>query len=204
MGILRDWFGPSRGETWRQLAAEIGGQHVEGGFWKGDKVHARVGQWVVTLDTFTESCGESQQTYTRLRAPYVNKDGFRFCIYREGVFSGIGRWFGMQDVEIGDARFDRDFVIQGNNESQVRRMFADVEVRQLLDAQPRVHFAVRDDEGWFGADFPDGVDELYFRAPGILRDVERLKGLYALFAAVLQRLCEIGAAYQTPPGVDLR
>ncbi len=203
MGFLRDLFGPSRGEIWRQLAAEIGGQYVEGGFWKGDKVQARVGQWVVTLDTFTESSGETHNTYTRLRAPYVNKDGFRFCVYREGFFSRIGRMLGMQDIEIGDGRFDADFVVQGNNESQLRRLFADVEVRGFLHAQPSVHFEVRDDEGWFGADFPEGVDELYFRASGTIRDIERLKDLYALFTAVLDRLCVIGSAYQTPPGVEL-
>ena len=37
MGILRDLFGPSREEIWRQLSAEIGADYVAGGFWKGDK-----------------------------------------------------------------------------------------------------------------------------------------------------------------------
>ncbi len=92
MGILRNMFGPSKAEMWQQLAMDIGGQYVDGGFWKGDKVQARVGEWTVTLDSYTESSGDTQETYTRLRAPYVNKDGFRFSIHREGLFSGIGRW----------------------------------------------------------------------------------------------------------------
>ena len=63
------WFGPSKEEVWRQLSQEIGAEFVEGGFWKGSKVQAHVGAWTVTLDTYTESSGESHVTYTRMRAP---------------------------------------------------------------------------------------------------------------------------------------
>jgi hypothetical protein len=62
-------FGPSREETWRQLSAAIGADYVAGGFWKGDKVVARHGQWTITLDTYTESTGDTSYTYTRMRCP---------------------------------------------------------------------------------------------------------------------------------------
>ena len=51
MAILRELFGSSREEIWRQLSAEIGADYVAGGFWKGDKVVAQHGQWTITLDT---------------------------------------------------------------------------------------------------------------------------------------------------------
>lgn len=35
-------FGPSKKEIWKQLAAEIQANYVDGGFWKGDKVEAYV------------------------------------------------------------------------------------------------------------------------------------------------------------------
>jgi hypothetical protein len=57
MGMLRQIFGPSRDEVWRQLCNEIGADFVEGGFWKGNKVQARVKEWFVTLDTYTVSTG---------------------------------------------------------------------------------------------------------------------------------------------------
>ena len=53
------WFGPSKDEVWRQLSQEIGAEYVEGGFWKGKKVQARVGPWTITLDTYTESSGSA-------------------------------------------------------------------------------------------------------------------------------------------------
>jgi len=31
---------------------------------------------------------------------------------------------------------------------------------------------VKDDEGWFGRSFPEGVDELYFQVPGVINSME--------------------------------
>jgi hypothetical protein len=37
----------------------------------------------------------------------------------------------------------------------------------------------------------------------VIKDVDRLKALFDLFAAVLNQLCRIGAAYKQETGVDL-
>lgn len=196
-------FGPSKEEIWRQLCAEIDARYVEGGFWKGDKVQARRGEWTVTLDTHTVSNGETRTTYTRMRAPYMNPDGFRFTIYRRGFFSDLAKWFGMQDVEIGDEQFDHDFIIKGNDEQRLRQLFSRPKIRELIARQPEIHFTVKDDEGWFGPNFPDGVDELYFTVVGVIKDVERLKLLYELFAETLDQLCRTGSAYGNDPNVSV-
>ena len=203
MSILRQIFGPSQEEVWRQLCSEIGAEFVAGGFWRGNKVQARVKEWTVTLDTYTVSTGKSHITYTRIRAPYVNMDGFRFTIYRRGFFSELGKRLGMQDIEIGDPEFDRDYVIKGNDEAKVLALFGDPRIRQLIQAQPSIHLQVKDDEGGFSASFPEGVDELYFHVVGVIKDVERLKSLYELFAETLNRLCHIGSAYENDPHLAL-
>jgi hypothetical protein len=51
----------------------------------------------------------------------------------------------------------------------------------------------------FGQDFPEGVDELHFQVHGVVKDVERLKGMCELFAETLNTLCDIGSAYETRP-----
>src|SRR5688572_14616900 len=178
MGLLRQMFGPSRQEIWRQLSGEIQGRYVEAGFCKGDKVQANHGEWTVTLDTYAVSTGKVVILFTRLRAPYVNSGGFRFTVYRGGMFSEVAKWFGMQDIQVGDALFDRDFVIKGTDEARVRELFHAPRIRKLVAAQREIHFTVKDDEGWFGATFPEGVDELYFTVPGVITDIERLKLLY--------------------------
>ena len=203
MGILRELFGSSREEIWRQLSAEIGADYVAGGFWTGDKVVVHHGQWTITLDSPTESSGETSSTCTRMRAPYVNKDGFRFTIYRKGFFSDLGKLLGMQDVDVGYPDFDEAFIIKGDDESKLRALFADGRIRALLQAQPSVYLTVKDDEGWFGARFPDGVDELYLLVGGGSKDMDRLKSLYDLFAETLHQLCHIGSAYEDDPNIVL-
>jgi hypothetical protein len=204
MSILRKVFGPSRKEIWRQFCAQTGSTYVPGGFAKTDKINATHGPWTVTLDTFVVSSGKSAVIFTRMRAPYVNPDGFRFTVYRKGIFTEIGKWLGMQDVTVGHDEFDRDFVIKGNDEQKLRRLFSSQKIRDLISAQPDIHFSVEDDEGkLWGKDFPEGVDELYFQVLGVIKDIERLKLLYELFAETLDELCRMGSAYEQAPPVKL-
>src|SRR4051812_21199842 len=132
------WFGPSKEEVWQQLCQELGAEFVEGGFWKGKKVQAHVGPWTITLDSHTESSGESSVTYTRIRAPYVNPEGFRFTIYRKGFFSELGKLLGMQDIEVGDPEFDEAFIVKGTDEPGVVTLFSDREIRRMIQAQPKI------------------------------------------------------------------
>ena len=203
MTFLRKVFGPSTREVWGQLCAEIGAQCVEGGFWKGDKVQATHGPWTITLDTYTVSNGKTSTVYTRMRAPFADPEGFRFTVYRKGIFSDIGKWFGMQDIEIGDEAFDREFILKSNQESKLRELLGSTRIRELINQQPEIYFAVKDDEGFFGSVFPEGVDELYFQVVGIVKDVERLKLIYELFSETLDQLCRIGSASQDTPNISL-
>lgn len=196
-------FGPSKKEIWRQLSEEIGGEVVDGRWSKGDKVRATHDLWTVTLDTYAVSTGKTTVVFTRMRAPFVNPEGFRFQIYRKGIFSGIGKFFGMQDIEAGYPEFDHAFIIQGTDESRVRQLFGNEKMRALIAAQRDIQFSVKDDEGWFGPTFPEGVDELNFTVVGVIKDVERLKLLYELFAETLDELCRMGSAYRTDPEVRL-
>ncbi len=78
-----------------------------------------------------------------------------------------------------------------------------LKIRKMVQAQPKIHLEVKDSEGWFGPKFPDDVDELYFQVVGVIQDVERLKALFDLFAAVLDQLCRIGSAYKREPEITL-
>ncbi len=129
MGFLKACFGPSKDEIWSQIASEVGGKYVDGGFWGKDVLTYKHGEWQFLLDTYTvtSSTGTttSSTTYTRMRAPFVNKDGLKFKIYRENVFSSIGKFFGGQDIEIGDLFFDKTFIIKGNDAERIRQLFDD-------------------------------------------------------------------------------
>jgi hypothetical protein len=158
---------------------------------------------MITLDSYTVYAQHSCVTYTRMRAPYVNPEGLRFTIYRKGIFSELGKLLGMQDIVVGDPKFDEAFIIKGNDEGKVCGLFANPKIRQMIQDQPKIRLDVKDSEGWFGPTFPEDVDELHFQVVEVIKDIERLKALLDLFAAVLDQLCWIGSAYTQEPGVEL-
>ena len=205
--VVTEWrrrlFGLSYNDVWAALAREINARHDAGGWWKHGKVVADVGAWQITLDKHVVSTGKSVIVYTRLRAPFVSAGGLRFVVYRKSVFSDLGKLLGMQDIEVGDRAFDEAFIVKGSDEGTVRLLLSDPTLRGLIEAQPKLRLEVKDDEGWFGAKFPQGVDELHFQVHGIIEDIDRLKLLFDLFAHTLRRLCEIGEAADRPAGVKL-
>ena len=197
-------FGPSKDEIWTQIAAGIGGEFIDGGFWGKDVLIYKHGEWQILLDTYVVSTGQSSYTLTRMRAPFMNRDGLYFKISREGFLSSIGKFFGMQDIEIGDPFFDKQFVIKGNNPEKIKRLLADDRIKELCQLQPRIHLRIKDDEGRFGTDFPEGVDELYFECVGVIKETALLKALFGLFCLVLERLVQIDSAYADDPQITLK
>ena len=200
---FRRLFGPSREEIWRQLSQDIGAQYIEGKAGKSDRVIARHAGWMVVLDSHRDKSDNTSRPFTRLRAPYLNQDDFRFTIYRKDIFSDIDKLLGMQDVEVGYPELDKAFIIQGNDETKLRALFANPQVRQLLQTQPDVYLTVTHDGRWFSANFPEGVDELCVSVPGNVKDLDRLKSLYGLVAETLDHLCRMGSVRPNDPTLDL-
>lgn len=188
MSVWQALFGESQRAAWGRLAVELGTTFEAGGFFQTPAVKARLGGFDIVLDTYQVSSGNSSHTYTRLRAPFVNTRALRFKIYRASIFSGLAQALGAQDIDIGVAHFDRDFVIQGSDAEQVRQLLSDAALRALIAAQPRISVCIDDDEGLFGRSYGDAVDALTFTEAGVIRDVARLRGLFSLFAALLHAL----------------
>jgi hypothetical protein len=193
--LFRELIGPVREDIWRELAKEIGADFVDGGFWSGGTVLASHGPWRITLAIVRY--GRSHATL--MRAPYVNPNGFRFWVYRKQIFSELGKMLGMQDVDVGQPEFDRDFIIQGTDETKLRQLFANARIRELISAQPHVSFGVNEPPGIFTRDVfaevpPADVDTLDFMVGGILKDKERIRLLFDLFAETLDQLYKMESA----------
>ncbi|MBN2328335.1 MAG: DUF3137 domain-containing protein [Candidatus Omnitrophica bacterium] len=196
-------FRTSQDEVWEQLSREIQGRFIEGETSKGGKVTAKVGEWTVTLDLYCVDTHHNHIVYTRMRAPFVNKDGFRFLIYRQTYFTAIEKYFGLQDIETGNPDFDKNYVIQGNNEEKVKQLFSNAKIREIIHSLPVFYGQVRNDDGWFHEEFPEGVDELYCLVEEKLTDIKKLKDMFELFSEILNTLCHIGSAYEKDPNIDI-
>lgn len=200
MAFLEKYFGPSKEVIWQQIANDIGGEYIDGGFWKSGVLRYQHNNWEMLLDSWSDGNGG---TYTRMRIPFVNKDGLQFRIYEENFFSGIVKAFGGQDIQIEDPRFDPKFIIQGNDERKVKKLLRDAQLKALFDVIPKVNVRVKSSNGVFSKKFPPKVDMLLFQQVGIVKDKEKLLLLFKLFTALLERLVQIDSAYENDPGIRL-
>lgn len=195
MGKL-SWFGQHKARIWQELARQIDGDFFQGRGLKSHRVEAYYGDWMITFDNFIID----KLTYTRIRAPYVNRDDFVFRIFREHLGHRVGKVFGMKDVKVGYPNFDKHFVIQGSDERKLQMMFANPEVRELVGYQPYIYLELRREAPLFHKPpFPKGVNELYFHVPKVLKNIDQLHDLFDLFAITLDHLCAIGTAYEDDP-----
>ena len=189
----------NRRDAWRRLAVALGGTYVEAGFFKPDRVEVGRGGFAIVLDAFSAD----KVAYTRLRADFVSLDGLRLRLYPRGVLSDLATSLGMQDVEVGDAAFDRAFVIKGNDEGKLRALRGERGLRELISAQRDVVLAVRDVGASGGRGYvPAGAVQLSCTVTGEIDSGRRLAALFDLVGAAMARLRAIGSA--SPGGLCLR
>jgi len=120
---------------------------------------------------------------TIFSAAFRNPDGYRFAIHEEGFFDDLGKFFGMQDIEIGYPDFDKAFIIKTNDESRVRTIFADDEARSVLLAIKDFTFEIVLTESDAGTNGNDSLLELIIEAG--ITDPVQLRQLYRVFFGTL-------------------
>ena len=188
-------------ETWAQFCGRV--DAALAGYLRGGSARVRYRGWCLTLDTNVVPAGAAASVVTRMRVPFVGRGRFHFKLQRRDLLDRLARRCGIHTSETGQSDFDREFVVRSGDDEAVRRLFGDPAIRRLISSQPSINLEARTGDGPFGASLPEGVDELVLRAPGFVADAERLRGLFALFALILDRLCETGDACSDEPGVTL-
>ena len=166
--------------AWGELAARTGLTFEPGRFF-GPVPHV-TGTYrsrPLTLDTFTRGSGKHQHTYTRIVLYVDNPANVYLALYQESVFSKIGKFFGMADIQIGDEEVDRRFIIKSKPESFAASLFTSISLRQQL-LQARVLNVEADGR------------ELTFEQVGLLNDVEYLKFLFDLLCQLAERVEQVG------------
>ncbi len=196
MGLWRDIFGPDQDEVWGGIARQINATYTPSDWLKKGRIDLRGPNYIITLDTYSEMQGKYRHTYTRMRSPFRNTKHVGMNIYRETGFSWLGKLIGMSDIVIGDPLFDNEFIVQGRPESMVVAFLDDRKLRRMIKAQPDIAFKIRNDDGWFATQYPQGIDELHFLCRGYVKDEARLKRLFELFVASIDQLSAIGSGCQ--------
>ncbi len=77
------------------------------------------GHWV-EIGKVVYGSGKHRQVYTRVSASLPSGAPGGLGVSSEGAFSAVGKFFGAQDIQVGDATIDKAFVIKGDRGEEDR------------------------------------------------------------------------------------
>jgi hypothetical protein len=121
----------NQNQKWAAIAASIGLDFVEGSFLSYPRLLGSFDGVDVVVDTETRGSGKSKTVYTRFSATIPEPMPAGLALLKEGFLSGIGKFFGAQDIQLGDKRVDDALIIKGEDVAGVKRLLAD---RAVADA----------------------------------------------------------------------
>jgi type II secretory pathway pseudopilin PulG len=88
---------------------------------KPARIEGSVGTVPIAIDTYVVSNGKTSTMYTRLVSAAMQPMPLDAKVYRETIFGALGDLVGAQDVPVGDAQFDKEFVVKASREDLVRQ-----------------------------------------------------------------------------------
>jgi hypothetical protein len=190
-------------EAWKRFADEFGAQHVGVGEPYGleilDKIVYEHQGVTVTLDsirTTTKTAG------TRIYAPVAVSENFNFYFPPENFLWKIEkRFFGAQDIEIGDRLFDEKLVVKTDNPEKLKSFLSNQKIRELLLAIPshysiwgvslrvgEIELKARGNGEWQFDDLPRKGAYLVIMQNGIIDNAQHLKISFQLAVESLEQL----------------
>lgn len=97
------------------------------------KIIGNYGSNFVEVYTETRGSGKSKSTYTIIFVKTKQPLTFKMEITPQGVFQGLFiKLFKMEDIQVGDEKFDKRFVIKGNNPEEIKKLCKDRSVQESI------------------------------------------------------------------------
>lgn len=176
-------------QRWTEAADLLGFAKVGSGF--RPSISGGEGQVRATVDVYSKRSGKSQSTYTRYRIGF-HSIALGLRLSRQTGWHGVLKVFGAQDIEVGDATFDANFVIKGGSTEAVRRFLTVgrmMSLNRLLAVHPGI--VITD-------------DELILETPGMERDTDTIVSTVRRMMSAANILSNDDAAAELDPIVERR
>lgn len=110
-------------ESYSQLAQHYRGTCDSGGWTRHPRVRFPHGDCLVVIDIYSTG-GDSPTYYTQAHFSGGRQPAVRCEIHPEGMWSGLRKLLGMQDIEIGSPDFDRQYIIKGDDGPALRSLLS--------------------------------------------------------------------------------
>lgn len=188
--IYDSFFGKDYGMVWKQFSKENSGvfRFSPRGY-RLDYAHKN---FLITIETYSYyTTPEETSEYVRGVVEFVSQDPFKILLTRQGLVENISKIFGAQDIQIGDKRFDKDFMIKSNDEAITRFIFSKDPLAKILLKNQTIRLEITDGEGLFGEKPKEGNCMLYYILEGEINEINQLNNISLLFKTILDALTEM-------------
>ena len=196
MTIFKDiynfFFGKDFGPIWQQFANEHQGAYTS---ISNDKVEFPYKGFTITFDAYTyyANVGNSSRDhdFTRGLVEFISPDSFKLQITQQGVFENIGKFFGAQDILIGDKQFDKKFIVKSNDEVKALLTLSNNSIIKTLQDVDTIRLDITDGEGLWSEKPKEGNFMLYYVLDSKINHIDQLNKLYSLFTDTLDTLTKL-------------
>lgn len=123
------------------------------------KINGNYGSNFVEIYTETRGSGKSKSTYTIIFFKTKQPLAFKMEITPQGIFQGLFiKLFKMEDIQVGDEKFDKKFVIKGDNPEEIKKLCKDPTFQESI-------YKLMEEDGY--RIVHDGI---YFEKIGVITD----------------------------------
>jgi hypothetical protein len=131
MAATKQISGSTTDDIWQQVSADLSGQEI----YDYHVFLVQDGRKVeLVIDIDLGGGFEGGYEFTSFQAPVASEYDFRFALHHQGLIDTAGKFFGMEDVVIGYPEFDEALIIKTNDRERTRRIFSDVNVREIFQS----------------------------------------------------------------------
>ncbi|KAA3439761.1 hypothetical protein [Rufibacter hautae] len=126
---------------------------------------------------------ESGISSTTFMAPVPAHVSLRFALHEQGWMDEVGKFFGMEDIELGYPDIDDAFIIKTNQPDTLKTLLSDPAIHDMLLKHKNCTLKLDEDADETG---PETV--LTFSKDEAILDVSELREIYRLLYEMLQKL----------------
>jgi hypothetical protein len=190
--------------VWMDLTDEMNGEFEDGTYAVKAKLPLAGTPLSLVLQMHTHPMGQAISETTVLAVPFNFESEFLFAVHDSSAVEEVAKIMGLQDIVVGDAEFDKTYIIQGSDPRMVQQLFADSNLKARIRGQKSVNLSIADSRHkHFGITPPKGVGVLTFVEKGAVNSFERLTSLVELMTFTLERLQTLGVAAQDAPAYEI-
>jgi hypothetical protein len=190
--------------VWMDLTDELNGEFEDGTYAVKAKLPLAGTPFSLAMQMHTHPMGQAISETTVLAVPFNFENEFQFAVHNSSAVEEVAKILGLQDIVVGDAEFDKTYIIQGSDPRMVQKFFSDANFKTKIQEQKAVNLSVVDSHHkQFGITPPKGVGVLTFVEKGAVNSFERLTSLVELMALTVERLQTLGVAAQDAPAYEI-